>query len=1072
MGWTFWKLVVGALLGLLAIPAAAVAAGQTFVYTGHPESYSVPAGVHYVHIEAGGGKGGSGHTGGKGGLGIQIDAHYVPVKPGDTLRVVVGGDGGTAGGGGKLPNTGEGGYNGGADGARGGGGGGGFTYVQESDGSHLIVAGGGGGGGAGANGGPQNPPGTLNGQNGGGSLGTPQGGGGGTLTAGGYGGHNASPLVGDGKGGGRWGGGAGGNGLSPKGSSGGGGGGGGWFGGGGGAGSETGSGGGGGAGSSYVAPDVRLVTATHTGAAQVTITPEAEASAHALQVDVPTTMDAGTAYDVTITAVDAAGVRASDYRGTVHLTSSTPGALASDYAFTTADAGQHTFRGGARFLKAGPLSVTATDVGVPATTGTASGLQVRPRGLKSLTITPTRVIASRPTAFHAEGFDEFGNDLGDFSNQATFRIIPEAGCTQAPPVCTARLVDEDRPYHLLTAAVGTVVGKTNLTVSSKVASTVTVHADPERGALGAASTFTATVANSVDQVPQPTGSVTFFDGSTQLGSAPLTAGAKGATATLTTRALKGGDHTISAAFDGDSANRPSRGELSYRVLAQATTTTIIPTANPAPTGTNPGFRVAVRTDAATPAMVDAGRIVVIADGDQAQRLTVDAGDLAKPPVTFPKPLGPGDHIITAAYLGTDDHQASHASLVQTVRGDGTATSVAVSTSDATPEVDEPITLSAVVSTADGPVQGGSVSFVVDGRPFASAVAVHDGRATSPQQVPAIGLGAHEVVANYLPATGLAPSSAKLPGGIQTQPAVSRMTIASSAAHVDPGGPISFTATVSTRWQPAQGRVQFAIDGQPLGDRVGLADGTATIRVRPGSYGDRLTPGTHLITAGYLPFDGRTRPSDADLRQQVGPAQTTTTTVGSSDGRSEWGQAVTFTAVVAADGDDDTPTGTVQFSVDGVALGDPVALDGGRARSAPVSGLGVGEHRITAHYAGRGFDYAASDGVLERQVVTAAATQTSLTSSQNPWDRGQPGTAPQYEVRVSAANGTPTGTIDFRLDTFSTTVPLVDGQATVVLPSIVVYSTLDIGLHPVRAVFHADSNRYVDSSDTLDQIVKK
>src|SRR4051794_26766521 len=99
------------------VPASSAAAGQTFLFTGHPESYTVPAGVHYLHIAAGGGQGGSGHAGGKGGLGVQVDARYVAVKPGDTLRVVVGGNGGSAAGGGKLPNPGEGGYNGGGDGA-------------------------------------------------------------------------------------------------------------------------------------------------------------------------------------------------------------------------------------------------------------------------------------------------------------------------------------------------------------------------------------------------------------------------------------------------------------------------------------------------------------------------------------------------------------------------------------------------------------------------------------------------------------------------------------------------------------------------------------------------------------------------------------------------------------------------------------------------------------------------------------------------------------------------------------------------------------------------------------------
>lgn len=550
----------------------------------------------------------------------------------------------------------------------------------------------------------------------------------------------------------------------------------------------------------------------------------------------------------------------------------------------------------------------------------------------------------------------------------------------------------------------------------------------------------------------------------------LVAGAKGATASLTWR-LKGGDHVISAVYDGDSVNRPSRGELSYKVRAQTTTTAIIPTANPAPAGTNPGFRVAITTQTPIPEMVSEGKIVVMADGDQTQRFTVNADDLGKPAVTFPKPLGPGDHVITATYLGTDSYASSQTSLTETVRGDGTPTSTTVSASDAAPEVDEPIALSAVVSTASGPVQGGSVSFVVDGRLFASAVPVRDGRATSPQQAVIGDLGRHEVVAHYLPATGLAPSSAQLDGGIQIQPAVSSTTIQSSAAHVDAGGPVSFAATVATRWHAAEGHVQFAIDGQPVDDRYALVDGKATIRLRPGWYGDRLTPGTHLITASYQPVNARTRPSVADMRQQVGPVQTTTTTVRSSDARSEYGQPVTFSAVVASDGADDIPTGTVQFAVDGVALGDPVALDDGRARSVPVSGLAVGEHRITAHYGGAGFDFAASDGVLERQVVTTAATRTSVTSSANPWERGRGVAAPQYAVRVSAADGTPTGTVAFTLDTFSTTVPLVDGQATVVLPQIVIYSTLDIGLHPVRAVFRSDSNRYADSSDTLDQLVK-
>lgn len=276
----FLALTAGASLttATVAVPAGPATADQpltattiTFKFAGHPESFTVPAGVDAVDMVASGGHGGKG--GGVGGPGIEITAQHAAVKPGQQLRVVVGGNGGSPETVHKTATGGAGGYNGGADGARGGGGGGGFSYVQAPDGNHLVIAAGGGGGGQGV-GGPQNPPGTLDGQNGSGSgsLGTPRGGGGGTLTAGGAGGHNASPLVGDGKGGGRYSGGEGGVGLIPKLAGGGGGGGGGYFGGGGGAGSEIASGGGGGAGSSYVAPNVQVIVTPHQGPAEVKIT--------------------------------------------------------------------------------------------------------------------------------------------------------------------------------------------------------------------------------------------------------------------------------------------------------------------------------------------------------------------------------------------------------------------------------------------------------------------------------------------------------------------------------------------------------------------------------------------------------------------------------------------------------------------------------------------------------------------------------------------------------------------------------------------------------------------------------
>ena len=240
-----------------AAPASAAGNGsQTFGYTGSSQTYTVPPGVSQIAVTGVGAPGGSGLEGlfggggAAGGVGSTATAQ-VPVTPGETLTVDVGGHGGNgadintgAGGGigsGGGTNGGPGGHGGTGGSGGGGGGGGGATTLYDASGKLLLVAGGGGGGGGG---------GAVIGYNGGaGGTGGPQAGGGGTGGSGLDAGSGGSP-----QGGGRL---LGQNGSGSPGStsSGGGGGGGGGYtgGGGGGAGASGGGGGGGGAaGSSYV----------------------------------------------------------------------------------------------------------------------------------------------------------------------------------------------------------------------------------------------------------------------------------------------------------------------------------------------------------------------------------------------------------------------------------------------------------------------------------------------------------------------------------------------------------------------------------------------------------------------------------------------------------------------------------------------------------------------------------------------------------------------------------------------------------------------------------------------------
>jgi hypothetical protein len=249
-------------------------------------------------IEAFGGQGGAA-SGGSGGDGVEIGG-LVQLYAGETLKIIVGGQGGE----GELIGP-YGAYNRGG----GGGGGGSFVLIGNGQGSYqpLAIAGGGGGGGTGrlgyaysgststaaGNGGPFRNGGSGGVNGGGGGNGYVGGGGGGGGFAGsggpggqggGYGGNSTGGTAGTHSYGGGYGGfygydsggfGGGGGGSFSRfyggGIYGSGGGGGGY--GGGGGGNVIGSGGGGGGGSFFAGTPL-VDTATHTGAGEVIITQE------------------------------------------------------------------------------------------------------------------------------------------------------------------------------------------------------------------------------------------------------------------------------------------------------------------------------------------------------------------------------------------------------------------------------------------------------------------------------------------------------------------------------------------------------------------------------------------------------------------------------------------------------------------------------------------------------------------------------------------------------------------------------------------------------------------------------
>ncbi|HEX3617457.1 MAG TPA: Ig-like domain repeat protein [Solirubrobacteraceae bacterium] len=102
---------------------------------------------------------------------------------------------------------------------------------------------------------------------------------------------------------------------------------------------------------------------------------------------------------------------------------------------------------------------------------------------------------------------------------------------------------------------------TIFTAAAPQASSTTLKSSANPAAAGSAVTFTATVSGS-----GPTGSVSFLDGSTALGTTSLDASGK---ATLTTSTLAVGSHTITAIYGGDAGNAPSASAALTEVVKAA-----------------------------------------------------------------------------------------------------------------------------------------------------------------------------------------------------------------------------------------------------------------------------------------------------------------------------------------------------------------------------------------------------------------------------------------------------------------------------------------------------------------------
>lgn len=371
---------------------------------------------------------------------------------------------------------------------------------------------------------------------------------------------------------------------------------------------------------------------------------------------------------------------------------------------------------------------------------------------------------------------------------------------------------------------------------------------PNPSALGQTTILTAAVTAEYGTVP--TGTVTFYDGSTVLGIGVVDGSG---VATISTVFFALGSHTIDADYSGDANHFPSTTAFTHDVTGAITTTTLSSAPNPSSFGQTVTFNVNVSATFGTPT-----GIVEFYDGAIIPANLIGQSTLFGGATSFSTfSLSVGAHPITAVYVGTPSFLPSTSNTVTQVVNP-TATTTALTSFSANPSVwgQNVIFVATVASSNDGKYfPTGLVEFRDAGVPIGIGMLDAFGAATFATSN--LEVATHPITAAYLGDGGFIPSTS----GVYTQvvnKANSTTAIASSVNPSSFGQTVTFTATMTANSPGAGtpgGTVQFYADGIPIGGPVPVIAGQASVSK------SNLSVAKHTITAQYLGdvhFNGSSR----------------------------------------------------------------------------------------------------------------------------------------------------------------------------------------------------------------------
>ena len=647
----------------------------------------------------------------------------------------------------------------------------------------------------------------------------------------------------------------------------------------------------------------------------------------------------------------------------------------------------------------------------------------------TLTVTPPGGTATGSAVFYDGGTALSGALALNGSGVATFSTT---GLTPGQHTLTAQYSGDTANASGTSSAVSELIAQATTTTQLG-----TTNPAPT---VGDSITLTATVVTG--DGPQPTGSVTFTDNGSSLGSAALDGTG---TARLVLSSLTPGTHLIVANYSGNTDDATSASATLTETVAQiATITTLTTDANPLSAGE--ALHLTVTVTLAAGAVADgvlSGEVTFTDGGMSLGTASLDPSGHASFTLNA---LTVGSHALVAGYSGATNYTtSSSAPLVQQVHK--TSTTVSVAPSATTVFAGRPVSFTATITSSTGIPTGAATLY--DGS-TALQTASLNAQGTVTFLLSSLSVGNRTLSVAYGgDANYSAGSSAPWNETVNLAPAA--LTLSGPADAVDVGTAVTLTGNLTSPGITPTGTLT-------------LRDGTASIASQPvfpsSGFSFRtssLPLEIHSLSVFYSGDSDNASAASPVISVTIQQAPTATALgVGSNPGT--FGQPVILTASVVSSSP--ALTGSVTFLDGGISLG-TVTLAENETAALTTTALSFGTHSITAAYNGDAQHAGSTSTVLGEGIVEPATA--TLASSLNPAVAGLDAT---FTATVLASGGqTPTGSIVFRDGGTPLGSISLDGTGVAVLHT----SSLAVGSHIITVSYAGDNNVSAASASLTESI---